>query len=233
MGGVVEVVAENGVTSGDHLLLRQIPLPETKTTPQGIPFGAARVSHPPTDSTPRAWGRQPPTMPASLSAESPLGIKELFERHHDELYRYLVRLTSDRDLADDVAQETFIRWVEREPAASEPRAWLFRVATNLIRDYARVQSRRAELLGGNPGKVPAATPAMTPDQNIEGAERRLVIREILGSLPEKDRVILLMQLEGFSHKEIAEAINTTTGSVGTMLARALKRFSRAVPASFW
>ena len=53
---------------------------------------------------------------------------------------------------------------------------------------------------------------------------------MLDSLPEKDRVMLLMQQEGFSHKEIAEAVGTTTGSVGTMLARALRKFSEAVAA---
>jgi RNA polymerase sigma-70 factor (ECF subfamily) len=48
----------------------------------------------------------------------------------------------------------------------------------------------------------------------------------LQQLPERDRTILLMREEGFTHKEIAEAVGTTTGSVGTLIARALNRLAR-------
>ena len=71
---------------------------------------------------------------------------------------------------------------------------------------------------------------MSPDphQNSEAAERHRAVRAVLDALPERDRTILLMQQEGFSHREIAEAVGTTTGSVGTMLARAMKRFSEEI-----
>jgi RNA polymerase sigma factor (sigma-70 family) len=155
-------------------------------------------------------------------------IEHLFERHHDEIYRYVFRLTGDADLAADIAQETFIRWVEREPEGSEPRAWLFKVATNLCRDHARVNSRRLVLLresgeDGTIGDAPAS-----PAESLEQRERGTAVRAVLEALPEKERTILLMQQEGFSHREIADAVGTTTGSIGTMLARALKRFSSEV-----
>jgi RNA polymerase sigma-70 factor, ECF subfamily len=137
-------------------------------------------------------------------------------------------MTGDGDLAADLAQETFIRWVEREPANTEPRAWLYKVATNLCRDHARVHSRRLVLLGESPESTHMGAAPLSPSEAIEVAERELAVRITLGALPEKDRTILLMQQEGFSHREIAEAVGTTTGSVGTMLARAMRRFAAGV-----
>jgi RNA polymerase sigma-70 factor, ECF subfamily len=154
-----------------------------------------------------------------------LNIQALFERHHDELYRYAFRLTGDADLAADIAQETFIRWIEREPENSEARAWLFKVATNLCRDHVRVHSRRLVLLRESPESVPVGDAPLDPERSLEVAERRAFARDALRALPEKEQTMLLMQQEGFSHKEIADTVGTTTGSVGTMLARALRRFA--------
>jgi RNA polymerase sigma factor (sigma-70 family) len=133
-------------------------------------------------------------------------------------------LTGDADLAADVAQEAFVRWVEKQPEGTEPRAWLFKVATNLCRDHGRVQSRRLELLEESRDSIPIGGAALDPERHLEAAERQRAVRSILDALPEKERIMLLMQQEGFSHREIAEAVGTTTGSVGTMLARALQRF---------
>jgi DNA-directed RNA polymerase specialized sigma24 family protein len=50
----------------------------------------------------------------------------------------------------------------------------------------------------------------------------------LDALSDKERTAVLMREEGFSHKEIADAVGTTTGSVGTLIARALLKFADAV-----
>jgi RNA polymerase sigma factor (sigma-70 family) len=59
--------------------------------------------------------------------------------------------------------------------------------------------------------------------DLERTEARAAVRRALACLSEKERTILLMREEGFSHREIAEAVGTTTGSVGTMFARALTK----------
>jgi RNA polymerase sigma-70 factor (ECF subfamily) len=151
-----------------------------------------------------------------------LFVQRLFEQHHEELYRYLVRLTGDSDTAADIAQETFIRWVENDPREAQPRAWLFKVATNLARDGLRVQSRRLTLLEESPGDAPLGDAPLLPDQDLERSENQRLVRDALAALPERDKMILLMREEGFSHREIADAAGTTTKSVGTLLARALR-----------
>jgi RNA polymerase sigma-70 factor, ECF subfamily len=153
----------------------------------------------------------------------------LFEEHHASLFRYLMRLTGDEDLAHDAAQEAFFRLLSRPPEEGNLRAWLFTVATNVVRSRAGARMRRAGILAGAPLRVPAPDPEPDPAEAAEARERRAVVRRALEHLSEKERTVLLMREEGFAHREIAEAVGTTTGSVGTMIARALDRLARALP----
>ena len=70
-------------------------------------------------------------------------LERLFKLYHTPLVRYLTRRLGDRDWADEVAQETFLRALRQDALTSE-RSWLFAVATNLVRDDARKDSRRAK-----------------------------------------------------------------------------------------
>ena len=158
-----------------------------------------------------------------------MDVARLFAEHHASLFRYLARLTGDADAAADAAQEAFVRVVERPPAPGETRAWLFRVGTNAALESARTRARRTRLLDARPERAPLGDAPPTPDVALERAERRRAVQAALGTLPERDRRILLMREEGFSHREIAEAVGTTTGSVGTMIARALDRLAAALP----
>lgn len=154
-----------------------------------------------------------------------MDVREVFEEHYDPLFRYLSRLTGDPDAAADAAQEAFVRLVEKSPADEQVRAWLFRVATNVVRDEMRVRQRRLELLREAPGRVPVADQPVAPDEALELQERRARVRSALNALSAKEQTILLMREEGFSHQEIAEAVETTTRSVGSMIARALQKLS--------
>jgi RNA polymerase sigma factor (sigma-70 family) len=162
----------------------------------------------------------------SDSGADPMDVDRLFHEHYEGLFRYLVRLTGDHDLAADVSQEAFVRLVEKEPTNSGIRAWLYRVATNLVRDESRVRRRRVELLVGAPDRVPHGDAPLRPDLRLEVQERQEVVRAALEALSPRDRTVLLMREEGFSHQEIAEAVGTTTKSVGSMIARALRKLSK-------
>ena len=150
---------------------------------------------------------------------------ELFERHHDTLYRYLVRLAGDSDLAADAAQEAFVRLLARPSLEGIERAWLFKVGTNYVLEHRRTAVRRWRLLGGRGERTMGDAPR-DPHARVEADERRRVVTEALVRLTDKERIAVLMREEGFSHREIAEAVGTTTGSVGTLLARALERLAR-------
>lgn len=154
-----------------------------------------------------------------------MNVQTVFDEHYEVLYRYLIRLTGDSDAAADAAQEAFIRLVEREPDGRQVRAWLFRVATNLVRDSSRVRRRRVELLQTYPDRVPMGDAPPEPEAALELKERRQLVRNALETLSPRDRTLLLMREEGFSHQEMAVAVGTTTKSVGSMIARALHKLS--------
>jgi RNA polymerase sigma factor (sigma-70 family) len=154
---------------------------------------------------------------------------KLFDEHHASLFRYLLRLTGDADLAHDAAQEAFLRYVQKPPRNEQPRAWLFTVATNVVRATANARSRRAGLLAAAGDRAPVADPLPDPEQAALAAERRTAVRHALDSLSDRERAVLLMREEGFTHREIAAAVATTTGSVGTMIARALDKLAAALP----
>ncbi len=156
-------------------------------------------------------------------------IAGLYAEHHAALFRYVVRLTGDGDLAADVVQETFTRLLEKPPRDENTKAWLFTVATNLVRGWANSRKRRRALLDGAADRIPAGDAPETPETLARAAQLRTTVRRALEELSEKERMILLMREEGFSHREIAEAAGTTTGSVGTMIARALDKLAARLP----
>lgn len=150
----------------------------------------------------------------------------LFERFYPSVYRYSRRLTGDPDVAEDAAQEAFVRMLRARPEG-EPealRGWLFRVAVNCIRDRARVRSNRERLLEENPGEAPAPDPEEPPDRRVERLETVAAVREALDVLDPRDREILLLREEGLAYREIAAAVGVAASSVGTLLARARRSF---------
>jgi RNA polymerase sigma factor (sigma-70 family) len=156
---------------------------------------------------------------------------DAFARLHTPLERYVARLTGDRDLAADVAQEAFVRLLEQDPPPEAVRPWLFRVATNLVRDTARKTRRHRHLQ--THGRAPAAhgDPPAAPDRDVDRDHARRLVRSALDQLTPKERTALLMREEGFRHREIAEALGTTTGSVGTLLSRAIRKAARELAPS--
>jgi RNA polymerase sigma factor (sigma-70 family) len=149
----------------------------------------------------------------------------LFKEHHPALCRYLLRFTGDADLAADAAQEAFVRLLEKPPRMESARSWLFRVATNVARESSRTRSRRWFLLLHATERAPHADPPLGPDVALESGERRDRVQRALLELSAKERMALLMREEGFSQREIAEAVGTTTKSVGTLIARALEKLA--------
>lgn len=153
----------------------------------------------------------------------PLDVATLFRENHIALYRYLLRLTGDDATAKDAVQTAFLRMLEAPPDGSNPRAWLYRVATNVVRERGRTERRRQQLVEARGYAAGLGDPPRDPTAHLEQRETEERLRWILESLDPRDRTVLLMREEGFSHREIAKAVGTTTGSVGTMIARALKK----------
>lgn len=152
-------------------------------------------------------------------------LDRLFRTYHQPLVRYLTRRLGDRDWAEEVAQETFLRALRQEQLTSE-RSWLFAVATNLVRDEARKQERQRKHLQlmADEERERIAEPV---SDDAERVHERALARQAIESLEERDRNALLMREEGLSYPEIAEALGLSVGSIGTTLSRARRRLAES------
>lgn len=162
--------------------------------------------------------------------ERPPGFEEafcrLFDQQFPSLFRYLHRLTGDADLADDLAQEVFVRLYQRASLPDDTRGWMGAVAHNLLRDHKRTATRRLHLMETRPGAPTPGEPAHA-DENLLTDERRQAVRRALDKLSERDRRMLLLRQEGYSYREIAHAVGVNETSVGTLLLRATDAFHTA------
>jgi len=162
--------------------------------------------------------------------ERPPGFEEafcrLFDQQFPSLFRYLHRLTGDGDLADDLAQEVFVRLYQRAYLPDDTRGWMGAVAHNLLRDHNRTSKRRLHLMETRPGALTPVGPAHA-DEKLLADERRQAVRRALDKLSERDRRILLLRHEGYSYREIAHALGLNETSVGTLLLRATDAFHAA------
>jgi RNA polymerase sigma-70 factor (ECF subfamily) len=156
-------------------------------------------------------------------------LTALFAEYHAPLVRFLTRRLGDRDAAEEIAQETFMRAMKQETITSD-RSWLFAVASNLVRDEGRRsqrQQRRLELLRGQEQAEAVVEPEPT---SMERDTERDLARRAVAMLGERDRDALLMREEGLDYDEIARALDLSPGSVGTTLSRARRRLMEAYEA---
>jgi len=145
---------------------------------------------------------------------------DLVERHKDAVVSYIARLTADRDRADDLAQETFLRLFRAARDYTEQgylRAFLFRIATNLVRSEER-RAKRLRLL----------TPFLPRQEHAEpaapaGMLRREMHRELaaaVSKLPLRYRVpLVLHEIEGWSYVDIAQEMGCREGTVKSRVHR--------------
>lgn len=153
-------------------------------------------------------------------------VARIYDEHADALLRYGIRLCGNYDEASDALHEAFVRLMGLPSSPESPRSWLFKVMTNVVRDTARSRTRWKKRLNN---VDPAYTSPSDPLSDLEAAEIASRIRAALAVLREKERIAVLMREEGFTHREIAAVLGTTTGTIGTLLARAFEKLARSLP----
>lgn len=146
-----------------------------------------------------------------------------YERSAPKLFAYLLRVSGERPLAEDLLQETYCRFLSSklpQMNEDEQRSYLFRIATNLLHDRWR---RHQE--GPLPEHLPE--PASGPPQ----FERRLELHRAFQRLKLRERQLLwLAYVEGSNHKEIAELTGLRHTSVRLLLFRARRRLASLIRA---
>jgi RNA polymerase sigma factor (sigma-70 family) len=151
----------------------------------------------------------------------------LFAARSAHLYRYISGVSGDAAMAEDIVQESFVKLYRRGTMPDDPPAWLVTVANNLLRDDQRRVSRRRRLTLARSADMPLGGEAPPADAGALAAERIESVQQALARLPLRDRQLLLMRHAGYRYQEIADALELTPSSVGTMLVRAGEAFRKA------
>jgi RNA polymerase sigma-70 factor (ECF subfamily) len=152
-------------------------------------------------------------------------FRAFYERTARPVWVYLSRLTGDRQLADDLLQETyyrFLRTTRTYDGEAHCRNYLFRIATNLVRDGQR--RHRLELV---PVPDEHSVDALKADDDVAGhAARRTDLTRAMARLTSRERELLwLAYAQGSSHEEIAESLGLKTASIKMLLSRARRRLA--------
>src|SRR5216684_2106849 len=163
-------------------------------------------------------------------------VEALLRRHRAPLFTFLLRMLGDRERAEDLAQETFLRIV-KGAAAWEQRArfqtWLYTIARNLCVDASRRDKfRRTGSLDetGPDGDPPLVDSG--PDRGAESARLRPVLQKALLSLPAEQReVFILREQAGVPFKEIAVMVGVNENTVKSRMRYALEGLRKALLAA--
>lgn len=155
-------------------------------------------------------------------------FEALFYRHYDRVYGLLFRLVGNRQEAEDLTQEVFLKLYRHHFASGREHnvsAWLYRVATNMGYNAIRGRRRRWQrnnVLVPDPSDQPA-----TPAETVARQETRATVRAALAQLAPRDSQLLLLRQMGLSYAELAAACEVAPTSVGTLLRRAAEAFRQA------
>jgi RNA polymerase sigma-70 factor (ECF subfamily) len=155
-------------------------------------------------------------------------FREIVEHYQNPLLNYIHRYTGDLAAAEDIAQEVFLRVFktanEYRPLSSF-KTWLFKITTNLclneLRDN-RIQRNTIDIFELNEaGSIALAAGSLSPLREMENRELSSTIKKAFKSLPENQRVALLLhKYSGFSYVEISHMMGCSISAVESLIHRA-------------
>lgn len=170
-------------------------------------------------------------------------FRSLIERYHEDLLRFLVRLTGDRQAAEDVFQETFLQVhisADTFDATRRFKPWLFTIAANKARDMLRKRVRRQEVDISAPVQRDGArgeggqtfvdlmeVDVPAPDEGIQGQERDQLVQQAVDRMPPSlKEILLLAYFQKLSYAQIAEELDIPLGTVKSRLHSAVASFAK-------
>jgi RNA polymerase sigma-70 factor (ECF subfamily) len=147
----------------------------------------------------------------------------LFERHHVRLYNFLLRLTGNRAVSEDLVQEIFVRILKyRSSYRGESKFlfWVYQIARNVHRDHLRKTKKEIPL---DEQWQEEAAPEIEPDQESEYQEDISILNQALEKLPlKKKEIIILSRFQNLKYREIAELLECSIESIKVNVHRAMK-----------
>ena len=157
---------------------------------------------------------------------SPAAFEELVRKYQSKVYSMALSFTRNREAADDLAQEVFLKAylaLPRFHGKSEFGTWLYRISINHIKDFLRKKGRAKEVSLEDVAEISFSDKEQTEkaEQERETEARRGLVQRFVQGLPEKYRVILtLRDIQGLAYEEISRVLHLSPGTVDSRLHRA-------------
>ena len=153
-------------------------------------------------------------------------FEQLIEEQQSGLIRYAYRMVKNRELAQDMVQEAFVRYIKNPPRYGLPKqraSWLFRVTHNLCIDYMKRETKRKDIYE----KVEKPTEVPQPGEELVARENWGQMERFVEQLSENQQtVIYLFFQQGKSYKEIEAITDLSLSNVGMLLHRGLKKIKK-------
>ena len=167
----------------------------------------------------------------SPSSRAEVACRGWYEAYGQPLYSYLRFHLPSADAAEDLTAEVFLRALRGfdrfDPERGAPRAWLFRIAQNVLRDYRRQAGRRQTVSLTDLRDLRSSAPS--PEERILWEEEVARLLSAIGELSSRDREIIgLCYGAELSMAEIGEVLGLRKGAVRTRVWRALARLRKAL-----
>lgn len=164
---------------------------------------------------------------------SPTFQEHLLAAHQDELLRFIVRKVNCPEAAQDIFQDTYIRYTNypEKSRIENHRAFIFRIAANLAADYERRNRVRDRFIGLEEIELDSLPQAdnFQPEQLLSAQERLELMAHTVEGLPTRCRaVFILRRVEGLSHAQIAKQLDISPRMVEKHLHRALVALQTAL-----
>jgi RNA polymerase sigma factor (sigma-70 family) len=172
------------------------------------------------------------------SVREPDRFAEIYDRYFGEVYRYVAGRLG-RDVADDLAAETFLvafRKRDRfDPARGSVRPWLYGIATTLVGQHRREETRRYRALA-RAGRRVLDTAEGYDDRIVDAVTAERATRPLAAALAHLRRgdrdVLLLVAISELTHHEVALALDIPYGTVGSRLSRARRELRKALDGTY-
>ncbi len=169
-------------------------------------------------------------------------FRELIRRYERPVFSLIYRMVRDRELAEDLAQDAFIKvlnHIDRYRPEFKLSSWLFKIANNVAIDHLRRRQLDTISMSGSPHALTAdaieatsfevAGQQETPLQEMEARELGSAIEQAISRLrPEYRSCIMLRHVEGRSYEEIAATLDLPLGTVKTYIHRARNELRKAL-----
>ncbi|HEY5088259.1 MAG TPA: sigma-70 family RNA polymerase sigma factor [Gemmatimonadaceae bacterium] len=179
-------------------------------------------------------------MVQAFLARDERAFQELVERYQTRLLNFIYRTIGDRERAEDLVQEVFIRvyrHIHRFDTTKKFSTWIYTIASNLAKNELRNRSRNPLVLfqaisatrEGDNRPLEFEDFGSRPDDLFEKRHLRALVEQTVAELPEHHRqVFVLREIEGKSYEEIAEITDCNLGTVKSRLNRARNAFAAII-----